>query len=161
MLSTVAGATGLSRRQADDVLIATLTVASEVVSAEELGDLFNQLPKSVAQRVPLSGHVVSMRPTEFVARVADLTTATNEDTDRIVRVVLQVLTQAVNAEVLPRSVSESKTDHLADVAAALTYGSVFATFPALVVLVTAVRLFGHAADTTNAIFKFIDEALLR
>ena len=35
MLRTLAGATGLTRQQADDALIAGLTVLSEVVSAEE------------------------------------------------------------------------------------------------------------------------------
>jgi uncharacterized protein (DUF2267 family) len=158
MLSTVAGASGLTCRQADDVLIATLTVVSEVVSAEEVRDLFGQLPRSVRQRVPVRGQTVSMGPTEFVARVADLTTTTNEEAERNVRVVLQVLTQAVNAGVLPRSVSVSKAaDNLADVAAGLTYYSVFAMFPALIVLVNVVRLFGHAAKTTNAIVRIIDK----
>ena len=35
MLRSLAGATGLTRRQADEVLMATLTVLSEVVSADE------------------------------------------------------------------------------------------------------------------------------
>jgi hypothetical protein len=142
MLSAVAGATGLTCRQADDVLIATLTVASELASAGELRDLFDKLPKSVQRRVPLSGRTVSMRPTEFVARVAELTTANEEDTERNVRVALQVLAHVVDAGDLPCCVSEDKTDHLANVAAALACCSVFATFPALIVIVNAVRFLG-------------------
>jgi hypothetical protein len=140
--------------QADDALIATLTVVSEVATADERRVLLGQLPKSIAQRVPLSSRTVSMRPTEFVARVAELT-ATNEDTERNVRVVVQVLAEAVNVAHLPRD-SEFKTDHLADVAAALTYCSAFATFPTLIVLVNVLRLFAHAAETTHAIFEIID-----
>jgi uncharacterized protein (DUF2267 family) len=97
MLRTLAGATGSTRRQADDVLIATLTVLSEVVSADETRDLLAQLPKSVRERVPVSGTVLPMRPIEFVARVADLTVSTADDAERNVRAVFEVLTDAVNA----------------------------------------------------------------
>ena len=97
MLRTLAGATGLTRRQADEVLLATLTVLSEVVSAEETRDLVAQLPKSVRDRVPVSGTTLPMRPIEFVARVADLTTGSSEDAEPHVRAVFQVLTEAVNA----------------------------------------------------------------
>jgi uncharacterized protein (DUF2267 family) len=97
MLRTLAGATGLTRHQADDALIAGLTVLSEVVSADETRDLLAQLPKSVRDRIPVSGTTLPMRPIEFVARVAELTTATGEDAERIVRAVFEVLTQAVNA----------------------------------------------------------------
>ncbi len=97
MLRTLAGATGSTRRQADDVLIATLTVLSEVVSAEETRDLVAQLPKSVRERVPVSGTTLTMRPIEFLARVAELTGATSEDAERNVHAVFEVLTQAVNA----------------------------------------------------------------
>src|SRR4051794_22470528 len=97
MLRTLAGATGSTRRQADDVLIATLTVLSEVVSADETRDLIAQLPKSVRERVPVSGTTLSMRPIEFVARVADLTQMTNENAERDVRAVFEVMTTAVNA----------------------------------------------------------------
>ena len=69
MLRTLAGATGLTRQQADDALIAGLTVLSEVVSAEETRDLLAQLPKSVRDRIPVSGTTLPMRPIEFVARV--------------------------------------------------------------------------------------------
>ncbi len=97
MLRTVAGATGATRRQADDVLIATLTVLSEVVSAEETRDLLAQLPKAVRERIPVTGETLPMRPIEFVARVADLSSVPTEDAELHVRAVFQVLTQAVNA----------------------------------------------------------------
>src|SRR3954466_6199279 len=97
MLRTVAGVTGSTRRQADEAVIATLTVLSEVISADETRDLIAQLPKSVRERVPVSGTTLSMRPIEFVARVADLTQATSEDAERDVRAVFEVLTTAVNA----------------------------------------------------------------
>jgi uncharacterized protein (DUF2267 family) len=96
MLRTLAGSTGLTRRQADDVLIATLTVLSEVVSADETRDLAAQLPKSVRDRIPVSGATLPMRPIEFVARVAELTTTGSEDAERHVRAVFEVLAQAVN-----------------------------------------------------------------
>jgi uncharacterized protein (DUF2267 family) len=97
MMRTVAGATGLTRRQADDAVVSTLTVLSEVVSADETRDLLAQLPKSVRDRVPVSGETLSMRPIEFIARVGDLATTPAEDAERHVRVVFEVLTEAVNA----------------------------------------------------------------
>src|SRR6476620_4898867 len=97
LLRTVAGATGSTRRQADEAVIATLTVLSEVVSADETRDLLAQLPKSVRERVPLSGTTLSMRPIEFVARVADLLAAPPDTAERDVRAVFEVLTRAVNA----------------------------------------------------------------
>jgi uncharacterized protein (DUF2267 family) len=97
MLRTLAGATGLTRRQADDLLVTGLTVLSEVVSAEETRDLLAQLPKSFRERIPVSTTTVSMRPIEFVARVQELTAAAGDDPERMVRAVFDVLTQAVNA----------------------------------------------------------------
>jgi uncharacterized protein (DUF2267 family) len=97
MLRTVAGVTGSTRRQADEAVIATLTVLSEVISADETRDLLAQLPKSVRERVPVSGTTLSMRPIEFVARVADLLAAPPDAAERDVRAVFEVLTRAVNA----------------------------------------------------------------
>jgi len=97
LLRTVAGATGSTRRQADDAVVATLTVLSEVVSADETRDLLAQLPKAVRERIPVSGETLPMRPIEFVARVAELTGAAAEEAERQVRAVFEVLTQAVNA----------------------------------------------------------------
>jgi uncharacterized protein (DUF2267 family) len=97
LLRTVAGATGSTRLQADDAVVATLTVLSEVVSADETRDLLAQLPKAVRERIPVSGETLPMRPIEFVARVAELTGAAAEEAERQVRAVFEVLTQAVNA----------------------------------------------------------------
>ena len=98
MMRNVAGATGLTRRQADDLTVSTLTVLAETISADETRDLLAQLPKSLRDRVPVTGERLMMRPIEFVARVNDLlATPTTEDVDRLVRAVLSVLTQAVNA----------------------------------------------------------------
>ena len=97
LLRNVAGATGLTRRQADDAVVATLTVLSEVVSADETRDLLAQLPKAVRERIPVSGERLAMRPIEFVARVAELGTTPTEDAEGHVRAVFEVLTQAVNA----------------------------------------------------------------
>ena len=58
---------GKTKRTANPRLIATLTVLSEVVSADETRDLLAQLPKSVRDRIPVSGATLPMRPIEFVA----------------------------------------------------------------------------------------------
>jgi uncharacterized protein (DUF2267 family) len=97
LLRTVAGTTGLTRRQADDVVVGTLTVLSEVVSADETRDLLAQLPKALRERIPVSGETLPMRPIEFVARVAELTTTPTDDVEAHVRAVFEVLTHAVNA----------------------------------------------------------------
>src|SRR5205085_4394346 len=94
-----------------DVLMASLTVLSEVVSADETRDLLAQLPKSVRERIPVSGTTLAMRPIEFVARVADLTTTTSEDAERNVRAVFEVLTNAVNAGEMNDIASELGDDY--------------------------------------------------
>jgi uncharacterized protein (DUF2267 family) len=94
---SVAGATGLTRKQADEAVVNTLTVLAEIVSASETKDLLAQLPKSIRERVPVSGETLPMRPIELVARVADLGGGSLEDTERHVRAVFRVLTEAVNA----------------------------------------------------------------
>ena len=98
MMRNVAGSTGLTRKQADEAVVTTLTVLAETISAEETRDLLAQLPKSIRERVPVSGTTVEMRPIEFLARVADLTvSATGVETETSVRAVFSVLTQAVNS----------------------------------------------------------------
>jgi len=49
--------------------------------------------------------------------------------------------------VLRRALREYRTDHVSDWAAALTYRSILALFPALVVLVAALGLVGHSTST--------------
>lgn len=94
---TVAGATALTRKQADEAVVTTLTVMAEVISAGETQDLLAQLPKSFRERVPVSAETTPMRPIEFVARVSDLVGVPLEDAERNARAVFDVLTKAVNA----------------------------------------------------------------
>jgi membrane protein len=57
--------------------------------------------------------------------------------------------------VLKRTVRETKDDHLTDWAAALTYYGTLALFPALIVLVALVGLFGTYPKTTNALLDIV------
>src|SRR5256714_15424436 len=57
--------------------------------------------------------------------------------------------------VLRRTVKEFQTDNLTDWAAALTYYAVLALFPALIVLVALVGLFGQYPQTTNALLNIL------
>jgi uncharacterized protein (DUF2267 family) len=97
MVRTFAGATALTRSHADAALVDTLTVLSEVLSPEETRDLLAQLPKSVRERVPVSSESLTMRPIEFVARVADLSGLSIEEAERHARVTFEILSDAVNA----------------------------------------------------------------
>jgi membrane protein len=57
--------------------------------------------------------------------------------------------------VLRRTVREFRDDHLTDWAAALTYYSAMSLFPALLVLVALVGVFGQYPETTDAILKMV------
>jgi membrane protein len=57
--------------------------------------------------------------------------------------------------VMRRAAKEFRQDNLTDWAAALTYYSVLALFPALIVLVALVGLFGEYPQTTNALIKIV------
>jgi len=96
MMRAVAGRTGLTRRGADQAVLTTLTVLAESVSAQETRDLLAQLPKSLRERVPVSGEKLEMRPIEFIARVADLNNASLDETEAQVRAVFATLSDAVN-----------------------------------------------------------------
>ena len=50
--------------------------------------------------------------------------------------------------VLKRTVREFKEDNLTDLAAALTYYGILAIFPAMIALISIVRLVGHSATQT-------------
>ena len=113
LMRTVAGATGLTRRHADEAVINTLTVLAEAISPEETRDLLAQLPKSLRTRVPLNAQPISMRPIEFVARVADLGQVPMDDAERNTRAVFAVLTQAVNAGEM-NDIAEELGDDFAD-----------------------------------------------
>jgi membrane protein len=58
-------------------------------------------------------------------------------------------------EVLARSVREVRDDNLTDRAAALTYYAVLAIFPALIVLVALVGIFGRYPETTDALLRIV------
>jgi membrane protein len=58
-------------------------------------------------------------------------------------------------QVLVRSVREARDDHLTDRAAALTYYTVLAVFPALIVLVALVGVFGKYPETTDALLRIV------
>src|SRR5690349_13984877 len=60
--------------------------------------------------------------------------------------------------VLRRTVKEFKNDDLTDWAAALTYYAVLALFPALIVLVALVGLFGQYPQTTNSVIDILTQA---
>jgi len=60
--------------------------------------------------------------------------------------------------VLRRTVKEFKNDNLTDWAAALTYYAVLALFPALIVLVALVGLFGQYPQTTNSLIDILRQA---
>jgi membrane protein len=58
-------------------------------------------------------------------------------------------------ETLKRTISEVRDDNLTDWAAALTYYSVLALFPGLIVLVAILGLAGQHPETTNALLDIV------
>ena len=56
---------------------------------------------------------------------------------------------------LKRTIREFRDDNLTDWAAALTYYSVLAIFPGLIVLVAVLGLAGHHPETTNALLDIV------
>jgi membrane protein len=59
---------------------------------------------------------------------------------------------------LKRTVKEFQDDNLTDWAAALTYYGLLALFPALLVLVALLGVFGQFPRTTNALFQILSDA---
>src|SRR3954465_9076677 len=60
--------------------------------------------------------------------------------------------------VLRRTAKEFQNDNLTDWAASLTYYAVLALFPALIVLVALVGLFGQYPQTTNSLLDILGQA---
>src|SRR3954452_8544397 len=60
--------------------------------------------------------------------------------------------------VLRRTLKEFSNDNLTDWAAALTYYAVLALFPAMLVLVALVGLFGQYPQTTDALLDILRQA---
>jgi membrane protein len=58
---------------------------------------------------------------------------------------------------LKRTIRELRDDNLTDWAAALTYYSVLALFPGLIVLVAILGLVGQHPETTNALLDIVDD----
>src|SRR5688572_7143801 len=56
---------------------------------------------------------------------------------------------------LRRTLREAKDDHLTDWAAALTYYGILSLFPALLVLVALLGVFGTYPETTNALLDIV------
>ena len=59
--------------------------------------------------------------------------------------------------VVKRTAREFRDDNLTDWAAALTYYAVLSLFPALIVLVSILGLFGRHPETTNALLDIVDQ----
>jgi uncharacterized protein (DUF2267 family) len=113
MIRTFAGTTGLTRSQAEAAIVDALTVLSEAISPDETHDMLAQMPKSIRERIPVSSETLTMRPIEFVARVADLSAVSIEDAERNVRAAFGVLTEAVNAGEM-NDIAEQLGDAYAD-----------------------------------------------
>src|SRR5436305_5094833 len=60
--------------------------------------------------------------------------------------------------ILRRTAKEFSNDNLTDWAAALTYYAILALFPALIVLVALVGLFGQYPQTTNSLLNILTQA---
>jgi uncharacterized protein (DUF2267 family) len=100
LVATVAERAGVSRRHADEIVLATLSALGERLTPDETKDLLAQLPKKYKQQVNAVSNPTPMTADEFVARVAELegTRAPSPDDARLhVRAVLTTLTDAVNA----------------------------------------------------------------
>src|SRR5215218_8962868 len=61
-------------------------------------------------------------------------------------------------QLLKRTVKEFQNDNLTDWAAALTYYAILALFPALIVLVALVGLFGQYPQTTDSLIDILRQA---
>src|SRR5690349_18063771 len=60
--------------------------------------------------------------------------------------------------VLRRTVKEFRNDNLTDWAASLTYYAVLALFPAMIVLIALVGLFGQYPQTVDALLSILRDA---
>lgn len=69
------------------------------------------------------------------------------------------LTRPSAVYVLRKTVREFTTDQCTDLAAALTYYAVLSLFPALVVVVSLLGVFGQGQRTTDAVLGIVDDVL--
>jgi uncharacterized protein (DUF2267 family) len=98
MVAFVSDRAGLTRDAAEASIVATLTVLAERVTASEMRDLLEQLPKALQTRVQIPPQPTSFPLNEFIARVERIV----QDDDGAhgeagVRASFAVLTEAVNA----------------------------------------------------------------
>jgi uncharacterized protein (DUF2267 family) len=115
LVAVVAGRAQVSRRYADEIILATLTALGERITADETRDLLAQLPKKYKQNVNAVSNPNAMSADEFVARVAELEggrAPRPDDARAHVRAVFVTLTEAVNAGEL-RDVLEQLGDDFA------------------------------------------------
>jgi uncharacterized protein (DUF2267 family) len=115
LVTAVAERAGVSRRAADDVVMATLTALAERLTPDETHDLLAQLPKKYKQHVNAVSAPNAMSADEFVARVADLEgdrAPTVDDARRHVAATFATLRDAVNAGELHDVVAQLGDDYL-------------------------------------------------
>jgi uncharacterized protein (DUF2267 family) len=100
MVGTVAKGAGVSRREADDIILATLRALAERLTPDETKDLLAQLPKKYKENVNAVSNPRPMTADEFVGRVAELRgdrAGTSDAVQAEARAVLTTLRDAVNA----------------------------------------------------------------
>jgi uncharacterized protein (DUF2267 family) len=100
MVATVAERAGTSRRHADEIITATLTVLAERLTADETKDLLAQLPKKYKANINAVSVPELLTADDFVKRVAELEgdrAPAFDDAQTHVRAVLTTLREAVNA----------------------------------------------------------------
>jgi uncharacterized protein (DUF2267 family) len=100
MVATVAQRAGASRRHADEIITATLTVLAERLTPDETKDLLAQLPKKYKANIDAVPMPELFSADDFVKRVSELEgeRAPSFDEARVhVRAVLTTLREAVNA----------------------------------------------------------------
>jgi uncharacterized protein (DUF2267 family) len=100
LVGTVAQRAGVARRQADDLILATLRALAERLTADETKDLLAQLPKKYKENVNAVPVPQPMTADEFVARAAQLLGDQAPAPDEArgqVQAVLTTLREAVNA----------------------------------------------------------------
>jgi uncharacterized protein (DUF2267 family) len=113
MVATVAERAAVSRRHADDIIMATLTALGERLTADETKDLLAQLPKKYKQNVNAVPTPNLMSADEFVARVAELEgerSPTLDDARVHVRAVLGTVAEAVNTGELNDVIGQLSAD---------------------------------------------------
>jgi uncharacterized protein (DUF2267 family) len=154
MVAVVAERAGVSRRYADEIILATLTALGERLTPDETKDLLAQLPKKYQQHVHAVPTPTPMNADEFVARVAELEgerAPSATDARAHVSAVFMTLGEAVNSGEL-RDIFEQLSDDFQPLFAG---EPIEATEPEAVLE----ELAADVADTFDAMKDRVDEAL--